>query len=180
MAWHSDAEQRETDSSCHFHVNQRQRDRNSQPAIQNIIEERIPRIVVVIAIPSQSFLLEQNRVQGVDCVGSVANVASAAGNPLGQRFNPAHVGFDVEVGVFRAGNGKRGPQEVDALLVHALADQASESFGELDRAARHSSIVTKQRLLGRTEWQDGFESYRKRFFNKNNRLAGLSARRRIK
>jgi hypothetical protein len=49
----------------HFHVDERERNRNTCPALEHFVEKAVARIVVAIAISGKPFLVEQVRVQDV-------------------------------------------------------------------------------------------------------------------
>src|SRR3989304_7840421 len=61
---HSD--QRETEAPGHFHVNDGEGDRNALPAIDDLVEEAVLRVVIVLRIPLKSLLLEETAVHFFD------------------------------------------------------------------------------------------------------------------
>ena len=66
MAGHANSGQRKPDPACDLHVNHGKRDRDAQPAIDHVIEERVPRIVVIVAVAAQPCFFKQHSIQSSD------------------------------------------------------------------------------------------------------------------
>ena len=63
MSGHADPGQRKADTPCHFHIHNRERDGNSETAVEHIVQERIARVVIVFAVAAEVDFFKQHAVQ---------------------------------------------------------------------------------------------------------------------
>ena len=102
-----DARRLESGPRRHGHVQHRERDRNPEPALDHVIEEAVARIVVVLGVPPEPLLLEQESGDGR---GSPVHVHTR-GDPLrgamAQRVEPLEPVLNVEPHMGLGGDPQR-------------------------------------------------------------------------
>ena len=63
MPGHTHPGKRESNPIGDFHIKNGKRNRNAETAVEHIVQERIPRIIIVFAISAQFHFVEQHAVQ---------------------------------------------------------------------------------------------------------------------
>ena len=64
MAGKRDSAEREANAARYLQINQRKGDRDPQFAVHDIVQVRVLRVVIVLAIPTVPFLLDEH---GIEC-----------------------------------------------------------------------------------------------------------------
>src|SRR5437879_1725671 len=129
MAGHADSEQGETDASRHFHIDKSERNRNSQAVIQDIVQKGIARVIVVFTIAAQLFFFEEHRIERVNGLGYVTDIANPSGDSPCDCVHAVNVRIDVELRILGPRDSEGSTQQVDALVLDLLSDLAGQGLG---------------------------------------------------
>ena len=62
---------------AHLYHQHGERDRNAEPAVEHVVQAAIARIVVVVAVAAEAFLLEEELAQPVERLHRIAHGAGA-------------------------------------------------------------------------------------------------------
>lgn len=115
------ADHRQADPISHRQVQQRQADRNADAAVDHVVEIAVSRVVVVVLVPPEVLLVEQNPVDLAQDRPGLQAVGAAVANPAGQGIDPAEVAVGVELGVGVPGQFERQTAKVHPVVAR---DQA--------------------------------------------------------
>ena len=63
MSRHANPFEREARFASHVHIYDGERYRDAKFSIKNVVQERIPRIIIIVAIAAKSFLIEEHPVE---------------------------------------------------------------------------------------------------------------------
>ena len=99
-----DAEEVEPGAPADLEVNQRERDRDAEAAFQHVVEKRVARVGVVVAIARKAGPHEQEVRQRLHPLDRVFGLAQCALRRASQRRQMLEVVRDVEVGIFLLGD----------------------------------------------------------------------------
>ena len=105
-----DALDRQTHPPRDLDRDHRERDRDSQPPCQHVVEKAVSRIVIFLAVAAKPFLLEEEHPESVERPPSPEGTRAGA---RGEVVEPAEPGLGLEVGILDAGDRQGGPTQVD-------------------------------------------------------------------
>ena len=77
VAGQSDAQDAQPHAPADLHHEHGQRDGNPEPAVEDVVETAVARIVVVLAVAAEAFLFEEELAQPVERLHTVAHGAGA-------------------------------------------------------------------------------------------------------
>ena len=129
VAWEVDAFHFDPCPLGHFHVYQRQRDRNAGSTVQYFVQEAVARVVVLRIVADESLIVEQEGVQrehtrekcGVDVWRNFLSWRRGGGHAATrfatERIESVEVDGCVELGVCDASDHEGGNGEVWVLAV---------------------------------------------------------------
>ena len=123
-----------------LHVDDRQRDRNAGPAIQDFVQAAVPRILVVIAIADEPLLVEEIRVEASDArerrrvAGFLDVAADAAAGRVAHAVEPGQVGLGVESRVLDLGDDERRLRQPVPGAFEAATSASTRSLRMVIRA----------------------------------------------
>ena len=116
MTGETDAFNGETNALPHFHVENRQRNRQAALALNDLIQEAILGIVVIVAIAAKTMLLEQDVIKRGERTENIAIGARALADLDGQFIDTPEIAGDVEIGIVGERDSQRGAAEIDAFF----------------------------------------------------------------
>ena len=104
----------QTDPPADLHHEHRQRDGNSQPSVEDVVQAAVAWIVVIVAVAAEAFFLEQELAQPVECLHRIAHEAGA--RPPGQRVESLPLAGRRQVGMLDARDLECAPGEIELRL----------------------------------------------------------------
>jgi hypothetical protein len=117
MVWQAYAENAEIDSLGHFDIHDRERDRDSSPAVDNLVQKAVAWIVVTVAAAVKAERFKQGRVQRADQVSYVAQSGSSLPGQLTKMIKLVYVGLNVEVRIFLRGDQQHCFGEIHFVVI---------------------------------------------------------------
>ena len=99
-----DAEEVEPGAPSDLEVDHRERDRDAEAALQHVVEKRVARVAVVVAIARKAGAHEQEVGERLHALDRVLGLAQRALRRAPQRRQMLEVVRDVEVGIFLLGD----------------------------------------------------------------------------
>ncbi len=97
-------------------VKDRQADRDSLLAVDDLVQVAVSGIEVVVSVPLESLLDEQGPVDLTEDFPRLRPGAAARANPLGKLIDLAEVVIQIQVGIGVAGDLQRNADEAGPLL----------------------------------------------------------------
>ncbi len=94
---------------------QRERDGDAEAAVEDVIEEAVPRIVILLAVSPEALLLEKKLAQAMEPTEGIALRAPGPGIG-GEPVQATKVRPDVQVWVLRLGDQQRRSRQIDLRL----------------------------------------------------------------
>ena len=122
----------------HLDQDQREGDRDAETPVQDVVEKTVPRLVVLLGIPPEPLLLEQELAQAVEAAERIS-LGSCGFGLCRQAVEPVEVFLDVQIRILSPGNQKRRDREVNLGL------RALNGSGELGQ--RRVRVNTKTSRL---------------------------------
>ena len=110
----ADARDVQTDPPADLHEDHRERDRNTEPAVEDVVEAAVARIVVRLDVAAEALLLEQELAEAMQAVERVVGPPRA--RPLREEVEGPERVVDREAGVLDLGDEEGRPGEVEAGL----------------------------------------------------------------
>src|SRR5581483_11957152 len=95
------------------------RDRNAGPAVDDFVQVAVARVVVVVGVPGEPQLVEQELVERHDALFHAGMLGQLRAQPRGEPLDLAEVAFDVEPGIGVLRDEQARPGEIDVRLVAA-------------------------------------------------------------
>src|SRR5690606_22313877 len=163
MPRESHPDQRQPEPPTDFEIDHAQRDRDSEPAVEDIVQEGVPHIVVRLDVAPETLLLEQNPVQFLEYDERRGFVAEPVVDPLGPEVELPQIRPQLELRILLGRDQERarrqvqlrlggGRQRCEALpdrrrrLVHPFLDERNSSAirsgsASSSRAMRWNSAV---------------------------------------
>ena len=122
---------RQLQPPSHLQQHHCQGEGNAQPTVQHIVQKRVARIVIVVAVAAQLPDHEEVPDHLGEHHGRRALRAEPVPRLLGEHVEAHQVAVDRELGVLLRGNQKRGPREVELLLgtLHLTGEFAARRRG---------------------------------------------------
>src|SRR5512140_1168243 len=99
-----------------LHVDDAERERDAEAAVQHLVEVAVERVVVVVAVAGKSLLVEQPGVEAPHATLRARARGEAGENARRQLVEAAQVRGLVEVGILLARDRQRRPRQVRRLL----------------------------------------------------------------
>jgi len=127
---HADSGEMKANPPAHLHINKRQGDRNSEAAIEHVVQKRIAGIVIVFPIPPKVRFLENDAVQSSQGPHRI-EVGSHRRRPPGLAFNAACIFFDLELRILGAGDDQCTTNQVDFLVLDLRRHKDRECIHQL-------------------------------------------------
>jgi len=106
----------EADPAGDLQVHDAQGDRDAEATVEDLVEVRVPRVVVVRLVPAEPLVPEEMTVHGLDPCGEWRRGVDAPGEGGREGVEPGEVRVDVEVGVRVEGDQEARLPEVDGCL----------------------------------------------------------------
>ena len=136
----------------HLHVDQRERDRNAEPSLEDDVQEAVAEVVIVPVVAGKALVLEQQ---------SVERDQSGADRPPGNPAHPCarlgaepierlHVRPGVEGGILQPGDDQRGAGQVDGLSSHGrvqFMDQRVFLVGDHSRSITSGQMASSDSTI---------------------------------
>ena len=97
-----------------LHDEHRERDRNAEPAVEDVVEAAVARIVVRLDVAAEALLLEQELAEAMQAVERV--IGPPGIRPRREKVEGPEIVGDGEAGVLDLGDEKRRPREVEVGL----------------------------------------------------------------
>jgi hypothetical protein len=98
-----------------FDQDQREGDRDAEAPIQDVVEEAVPRIVVLLGVAPEPLLLEEELAQAMEPVERAAPPAERLG-PRGQAVQSPQMLPDIQGRVLRPGDQQRRSGQIQLGL----------------------------------------------------------------
>src|SRR5579863_3812069 len=115
MARHSDACQRKTNPPRDLHINDRKSNGNAEAPVENIVQKRITRVIIVCAVWPQIGLLEYNVVQSSEgALGS--QIVGERCHPGCHPLDAGGIFLDFKVWILRVGDGQSSANQIDLFI----------------------------------------------------------------
>src|SRR6202451_2322955 len=100
MVRKGDAVEIETEAAADFEIHQRQRDRQSEPTIEDVVEKAVARVVVVLRVALEAFELEQKMRQQLHALDRILAGADDRLGLAGERRQLVEILVEGEGGIF--------------------------------------------------------------------------------
>jgi len=100
---------------AHLDQDQRERNRDAETPVQDVVEKTVPRLVVLLGVSPEPLLLEQELAQAVETTERIS-LGSGGFGLRRQAVEPVEVFLDVQIRILGSGNQERRDREVDLGL----------------------------------------------------------------
>ena len=100
---------------AHLDQDQRERNRDAETPVQDVVEKTVPRLVVLLGVSPEPLLLEQELAQAVETTERISLGSGGCGLRR-QAVEPVEVFLDVQIRILGSGNQERRDREVDLGL----------------------------------------------------------------
>ena len=104
------------DPAADFQVDRGQRDRDPDPAVEDVVQERVAGVVVLLPVAAEPHLLEQQAVQMRDLAGGALASLHASPDLARHLVQAGEVPSHVQVGIFFARDQERGVTQIDRVV----------------------------------------------------------------
>src|SRR5689334_13462301 len=111
-----DATQRQPHAAADFDVEDRETDRYAHAPLQHLVEEAVPRVVVVLDVGREALLVEQESVQREDAFGLTDGLGQSLLQLTSETFDLRQISVDVERIVDALGDQQRRFGKVDFIF----------------------------------------------------------------
>lgn len=101
--------------AAHLDQDQREGNGDAEAPVQDVVQKAVPRIVVLLGVPPEPLLLEEELAQAVEAAERIA-LGSCGFGPRGQAVKAVEVRPDIQVRILRPGDQERRQSQIDLGL----------------------------------------------------------------
>ena len=121
--------------------------RNAETAVEHIIQERVARVVIILAVAAKIHPIKQHMIE-CGPSDSGLRLRDQGGDTARQLFHPGRIHFNFEIRILRASDNQGGADQIDFLVFNVGRYEDGKRLNQIWRdRVLHTSMLAKTMAL---------------------------------